>query len=223
MSLFRRSTACLLAGLFLVALGCEEEKPAEPSKPSAQAKKAAASASTPAPAPSPTPSKPPVACPEGSTGEGTYDKPCVGSGPSRMMEVTWTGKMDEKGPSFRVVNVSPATILFGKIAVYFYDKAGKQLEVKGTGESADKTKPFHSCSGNMFAGVMKAEEKAVITFSCVKQKHVPEGTKDIEAEMQMVGFADADEKQSEYYWQNKDLVPDQRKKGGLKAPKKKKK
>lgn len=135
-----------------------------------------------------------------------------------MMEVTWTGKVDDKGPSFRVVNKSETPILFGKIAVYFYDKAGKQLEVpnpKAEG-TEPKTKPYHSCSGNMFGGVMKGNEKAVITFSCVKKVHVPEGATAIEAEMQTVGFTDDSEKKITYYWRNNELVPDQRKKGGNK-------
>ena len=131
-----------------------------------------------------------------------------------MMEVTWTGKMDDKGPSFRVINKSPSVILYGKIMVYFYDKAGKQLEVKETGSPTGK--PFHSCAGNMFGGVMKAAEKAVITFSCVGKQNVPEGAAAIEAEMQMVGFSDPTEKKSEYYWRNPDLAPDVRKKGGVK-------
>jgi hypothetical protein len=63
---------------------------------------------------------------------------------------------------------------------------------------------------------MKPGEKAVITFSCVKKEHVPEGAKAIEGELQIVGFADATEKKSEYYWRNNDLVPDARPKGGVK-------
>lgn len=137
-----------------------------------------------------------------------------------MMEVTWTGKTSDEGPSFRVKNVSPKTILYGKIGVYFYDKKGKQLEVPVTSKDPEaKPKPFHSCSGNMFAGVMKPDETANITFSCVKAKHVPEGTAAIEAEMQVVGFADASEKTTDVYWQNKDLTPDERPKGGTKATK----
>jgi hypothetical protein len=130
-----------------------------------------------------------------------------------MMEVTWTGKMSDDGPSFRVTNKSPSVILYGKLIAYFYDKAGKQLEVKG---AAGKTQPSQTCTGNLFSGVMKPAEKAVITFSCVKKEHVPEGTATIEAEMQMVGFADQSEKKSEYFWRNSDLTPDARPKGGVK-------
>ncbi len=136
------------------------------------------------------------------------------------MEVTWTGKQDDKGPSFRVVNKTDSTILYGRIAVFFYDKAGKQLEVPVASDAQAKTKPFHACSGNMFGGVMKPKEKAVITFSCVKSKHVPEGTKTIEAEMQTVGFTDETEKKITAYWRNDDLIPEQRPKGGIKAKKK---
>ena len=132
------------------------------------------------------------------------------------MEAVWTGKMDDKGPSFRVVNKSPSVILYGKIAVYFYDKAGKPLPAKDLGSTPPKDRPFHTCGGNMFEGVMKAGEKAVITFSCVGKGNVPDGATSIEAEMQTVGFTDADGKKVTYYWSNPDLSPDARKKGGAK-------
>jgi hypothetical protein len=134
------------------------------------------------------------------------------------MEVAWTKKVDDKGPYFRVVNKTKSAILYGKIAVYFYDKKGKQLEVAATGEGA-KPKPYHTCAGNMFGGVVKPEEKFTLTFSCVKKERIPEGTDTIEAEMQTVGFADSTEKHVDFYWRNSELAPDERPKGGLKAPK----
>jgi hypothetical protein len=132
------------------------------------------------------------------------------------MDVVWTGKTDDQGPHFRVTNKSQSVILYGKIAVYFYDKAGKQLEVAAASGASDKTKPFHSCGGNIFGGVMKAGEKAVLTFSCVKKERVPEGTTAVEAEMQSVGFTDSSEKTITSYWRNNDLTPEARKKGGVK-------
>lgn len=156
-------------------------------------------------------------CPKDSAGPGTIDAPCEGKGPSRMMEVKWTGKTDDKGPYFSVTNKSPKPILYGKIYVYFYDKAGKQLEVKDPADAAAKPKPFLICSGaNLFAGVAKVDEKFTLTFSCVRKADVPEGTAAIEGEMMMVGFADASEKQNEYYWRNKDIGADVRPKGGIK-------
>jgi hypothetical protein len=214
------SKAFLLAAAAASILGCSNEpspsggatsQSAAP-KPSAAAPSAVAPAvSATAPAPVATAPEKVHDCPEGSTGEGSLNKPCEAKGNKRMMEVTWTGKIGDTGPSFRVTNTSKLPILYGKIVVYFYDKAGKQLEV-----TEGKARPVHSCSGNLFGGVMKPGEKAVITFSCVEKKHVPEGAAAIEGELQIVGFADATEKKSEFYWRNSDLVPDARPKGGLK-------
>jgi hypothetical protein len=138
-----------------------------------------------------------------------------------MMEVTWTGKMNDTGaPSFRVVNKSKLVILYGKIVAYFYDKAGKQLEVPAG--SSGKPRQHQDCPGNIFGGVMNPGEKAVINFSCVGKSSVPEGVAAIEAEIQMVGFADAEGKRSEFYWKNEELTPDTRPKGGIKPAGKKK-
>ncbi|MFS8065433.1 MAG: hypothetical protein ACMG6S_03580 [Byssovorax sp.] len=202
-----------------VAIGaCSEEHstPAAPSASSAPPPAPVSAAPAPATAaPSASTSGPVHDCPagSGSSGDATLSKPCDAKGTARMMEVTWTGKMADGGPQFRVTNKSPSVILYGKIVAYFYDKAGKQLEVK---DAAGKVHPNQVCVGNLFSGIMKPAEKAVITFSCVKQAHVPEGTVAIEGEMQMVGFADASEKKSEYYWRNNDLTPDTRPKGGVK-------
>ena len=57
---------------------------------------------------------------------------------------------------------------------------------------------------------------AVLTFSCVPKKVVPDGAAAIEAEMQVVGFADATEKKIDFYWRNADLTPNARPKGGVK-------
>ncbi|HSO34154.1 MAG TPA: hypothetical protein VLT33_16580 [Labilithrix sp.] len=211
-----------LAVVALTLLGCSKDKPNEgppgaASSVSAEPGSPPASVTPPppasAPAPSATAAATPHDCPKGSTGEGSFDKPCEAKGNARLMDVTWNGKTDDKGPFFRVTNKSPLVIVYGKIAVYFYDKAGKQLEVPDDTVSPPKTVPFRSCSGNMFGGVMKAGEKAVLQFSCVGKKHVPEGTAAIEAEMQTVGFADATEKKVDFYWRNPALTPDARKKG----------
>jgi len=211
-----KQTIPALLSLFFALSGCEQE----------QAKATAPPAKTTAPQPTAAPTPPPTAsapeskprddCPEGSKGEGTFQKPCEASGTSRMMEVTWTKKMDDKGPSFRVVNKSKNVILYGRMLVYFYDKAGKPLEVTDTHATPPKKKPYQVCFGNIFEGVMKPAEKAVITFSCVKKENVPEGATAIEAEMQMVGFPDASEKKVDFYWRNNDIGPDTRPKGGLK-------
>jgi hypothetical protein len=202
--------------------GCSKEPDKSGGAASASASAAAPSAapsavaSAPTAAPSASAAEPHHDCPKGSTGEGSFNKPCEAKGNARLMELAWTGKTDDKGPQFRLANKTAQTILYGKIAVYFYDKAGKQLEVQDTAATPPKAVPYRTCSGNMFGGVMKPNEKAVLTFSCVKKEHVPEGTAAIEAEMLTGGFADPTEKKVDYYWHNADLAPDARKKGGVK-------
>jgi hypothetical protein len=210
-------THFVLLGIAALSVACEEEaaKPPAP-KPSAAAAVAA-------PAPAPTPSTPPAPpklrddCPKGSSGVGTSAEPCLGSGDARMMEVQYTGKTTDQGPKFSIVNKSNQQILFGALVAYFYDKAGKQLQVK----SGDKTKPFQTCSGNIFAGAVKPGEKIFMFFSCVKKENVPEGTDAIEAEVKTVGFADESGKKNEFYWSNPDLAPNERPKTSGKGAKKK--
>jgi hypothetical protein len=209
-----------LPALALLAFltGCEEEAKKEPPP---EVKPAPSVAAVPPPPP-PTPEPPPKLrddCPKGSSGVGTSEKPCLASGDSRMMEVTYTGKTTDEGPKFQVINKSDNQILFGSLAVYFYDKAGKQLEVT----AGDKKRPNQVCSGNIFAGAVKPGEKIFVFFSCVKKAQVPEGTAAIEAEVKTVGFADEAGKKNEFYWSNPDLVPEQRPKGAGAAKAKAKK
>lgn len=192
----------------MLSAACDDEKPPA-TKGAASSTAVTATPSAPA-APSATASASPPApkhdCPEGTSGEATFEKPCEAKGTARTMEVTWTGKTDDKGPSFKVVNISKVDINYGKLVVYFYDKAGKQLEAKDD----ERPRPFRTCAGNIFEGPMKAGEKAVITFSCVKKDHVPEGAVAIQAEVELVGFTDESGKKNAYYWRNKDLTPAER-------------
>lgn len=212
------SIVFLAAALVASLLGCSEQK-VTAGAPTSSATAAVTAPSAPAPSASAPPVvsaaeiKPTRPCVEGSAGDGTFSKPCEAKGTARLMEVTWTGKMTDTGPSFRVTNKSKLDILYGNLAAYFYDKDGKQLEITDAG---GKSRPKQVCTGKIFDGVMKAGEKAVITFSCVKKAHVPEGTTHVEAEMQMVGFVDSGGKTTDLYWKNSDLTPDARPKGGAK-------
>jgi hypothetical protein len=202
--------------LSLVAFlgGCEEEPAKKEPPPRATASAPVAAAPAPAPSAEPPP-KLRDDCPKGSSGVGTTEKPCLASGDARMMEVKYTGKTTDEGPKFSIVNKSDNQILFGSLVAYFYDKAGKQLEVA----AGDKKKPNQPCSGNIFAGAVKPGEKIFMFFSCVKKSHVPEGTATIEAEVKTVGFADESGRKNEFYWSNPDLTPEQRPKGGVKTKK----
>jgi hypothetical protein len=143
-------------------------------------------------------------------------EPCLGKGDARMMEVAYTGKTTDEGPKFSVINKSKNPILYGSLVAYFYDKAGKQLEVTTDG----KPHPMQVCSGRIFAGAVKPGEKIFMFFSCVKKSHVPEGTATVQAEVKTVGFTDDAGRESIFYWSNPDLAPNQRPKSDLKPKKK---
>lgn len=215
----RTSLAPFSLAVLLLA-GCDDKgKEAGKGAPSASAAPStaatpAATTATPSATASAAPPPDRTDCPKGSSGPGTFDHPCAGKGGARLMTAEATGKADDKGnPQFRIVNKHSATILYGKVTVYFYDKSGKQLEVKNP-----DGKPLKriGCGGNIFGGVMKPNEKAVVSFSCIKKDSAPEGTATTEAEISLIGFSDADGKKSEFYWKNDDLVPEDRKKGGVK-------
>jgi hypothetical protein len=214
-----------IAAALLLVMGCSKEQGGPSGSPSASASATAATpasatasaSSPPAASSAPAPSEPPHDCPAGSTGTGSFSKPCDAKGNARMMTVQWK-KTGDSGPSFAVTNKGKLVIVWGKIAVYFYDKAGKQLDVATTDDSAQgaKSKKFHTCSGQFFGGIMNPAEREVLTFSCVPKTIIPDGTSTIEAEMQMVGFADPTGKKIDFYWRNSDLTPDARPKGGVK-------
>ena len=191
-----RTRATIAIAVAVAVLGCSKDEPTSGAAASAAA-------------------EPHHDCPDKSAGVGSFASPCEAKGTERLMTVKWT-KTDDKGPNFSIKNIGKTTILFGKITVYFYDKAGKQIDLKDDSETPPKTKPFHTCSGSFFQGVMKPGESATLTFSCVPKKVVPDGTAAIEAEMQTVGFADATEKKVDFYWRNPDLSPTARPKGGAK-------
>jgi hypothetical protein len=136
-----------------------------------------------------------------------------------MLDVVWNGKTNTAGtPFFKVASKASKPVLYGRVAVYFYDNAGKQIDVKEAVEGSDKTHAYHVCSGNLFAGVLNAGEKATFNFSCVGKSNLPDGYSAIEAEALMVGFADATGKKNDFFWRNPDLAPEARPKGGVKSP-----
>ena len=215
-----RTRATFAIAVAVAVLGCSKDEPTSGAAASASASATPPAATSAAPSPSASAAASAAAephhdCPDKSAGVGSFASPCEAKGTERLMTVKWT-KTDDKGPNFSIKNIGKTTILFGKITVYFYDKAGKQIDLKDDSETPPKTKPFHTCSGSFFQGVMKPGESAVLTFSCVPKKVVPDGTAAIEAEMQTVGFADATEKKVDFYWRNPDLSPTARPKGGAK-------
>ena len=166
----------LAAALAASVMGCSKEEAPKPSEPAASALAPAASAPS-APPSAPVASaaeKTPVhPCPEGSAGKGTFEDPCKAKGKTRLMEVAWNNKIGDKGPTFKIVNKAKLDVLYGKVVVYFYDKAGKQMDVSG----GDKPRRRLTCAGEIFAGAVKPSEKVFMNFSCVKKDDVPKGAK----------------------------------------------
>lgn len=210
-------SATLLGVVALSSLGCDEPA-SNDSAPSASATSETPT-TTAAPEATPTASasaeeeaKPSHPCPEGSEGEGTRKDPCVANGATRIMEVTWMNKITDKGPKFRVKSKAKVPILYGDVFIYFYDQAGKQLEVDVGGKKQKRVQ----CAGNIFAGAVKPAESFALFFSCAGKKIVPDGTGTIEAELRMAGFPDASGAKSDTFWRNDDLTPEERPKGGVK-------
>ena len=216
MSRTRSMTVKFAAAALAVSLvACEDEEKAKSAAPAASSAPVATASAPPAETAAPVasaPEKKPVhPCPEHSTGKGTFDDPCRATGKRRIMDVTWDKKIGDKGPTFKIVNNGKLDVLYGKIVVYFYDKAGKQLEA----HVGDKPYRRLTCAGNIFAGAVKPGEKVFMNFSCVKKDDVPKGAVAIEGEIPMVGFTD-DTGKSDTYWRNDDIVPEDRPKGGIK-------
>ena len=214
----RYAIPCLLLPL---CIACSKDQPLASSEagPTASASSAVPSATTVASAAPSASAAPEVQhdCPAGSTGLGSFSKPCDAKGNARMLEVAWNGKYADNGaPWFKVKSKSQKAILYARVGVYFYDKAGKQIDIKEAPEGSDKTHAYHTCSGKLFDGIINAGEKATYTFSCMGKSNIPDGTAAIEAEAMMVGFADASQKKDEFFWRNNDLTPEQRPKGGVK-------
>src|SRR5260221_8449730 len=85
-------------------------------------------------------------CPPGSTGPGTFGHPCEAKGSARLVEIAWNGKYDTSGaPSFKTNSKATKTVLYGRLAIYFYDKSGAQIDVKDQPERSDKSHAFHAC------------------------------------------------------------------------------
>ncbi|HEY8087119.1 MAG TPA: hypothetical protein VIF09_04725, partial [Polyangiaceae bacterium] len=162
------SSALLVLAFPLSACSKDESSAGPAASASAAAASASAASATPsasasataAPSASAAP-EPPHDCPTGSTGPGSFTKPCEANGNARMMDVKWT-KTGDSGPSFAVTNKGKIVILYGKIAVYFYDKAGKQLDVVDESVTPSKFRPYHTCSGSFFGGVMNPAEREVL-------------------------------------------------------------
>lgn len=183
---------------------------------------AAPSASAPAPPAAPTatedasasatPAAPNPCEPLGLQGDGSMKSPCKLEG-TPPITAKWTGQykpdFDGEKPSFTVTSTLSVPVNWGNIAIYYYDKNGKQLEVTDKGRTLKK----YWVSGGLLQ--IGAKETKEMTMGFTKDK-APEGTASIEVEIEGYGWTD---RQPVTFFENPDLGHDERPKGG--APPKK--
>src|SRR5260221_9344291 len=103
----------------LVSCEKEAEKPAPPSASSPTPAASISPAASAAPIASAVEKKPSHPCPDSSTGKGTFDDPCKAKGKTRIMDVSWNKKIEDTGPTFKIINNAKLEVLYGKAVVYF--------------------------------------------------------------------------------------------------------
>ncbi len=114
-------------------------------------------------------------------GEGSLDKECVLKGKSPF-KAKWTGGyMDSFGrqiPEFEVESNFEIEVSWGYVAIYYYDKDGKQLEIT----FEDGRKVMHSYENGSGILKIKPGEKKKLGFGPTKAE-TPAGTDTIEIEI----------------------------------------
>ena len=147
-------------------------------------------------------------CPLEASGAGTAGEPCVGT--DRALEAKWTGK-NKKASVFSVTNKLMWPVDFVQASAYYYDAAGKQIEVPLSWNSKYRAKSWDGSVGLVM--IQPSETKEVELGYDVDS--IPKATKTIEIEFSKVGFK-VSGSTSESYWQNDSLAPSDRPMGGSK-------
>lgn len=100
---------------------------------------------------------------------------CKGKGMTPPLVAKWTGKMHPffKEPTFEVENTSDKDIHWASASVYYYDKAGKQIEVK-LKDRPDKYKKS-SINGSNFT--FKPKEKKELALGWKEENHPKDAVK----------------------------------------------
>ncbi len=109
--------------------------------------------------------------------KGDFFEKCDCSGKKMGAPLTgkWNGTIDKffKKPIFVVENTSERPIQWASAAVYYYDKAGKQLEV----ELKDRKEKFKSSTVNGSNFTLKPKEKKEISIGWSEENHPKDAVK----------------------------------------------
>lgn len=131
---------------------------------------------------------------------------CKGKGMTPPLVAKWTGKVDSffKSPTFEVENTSDKDIHWASAAAYYYDKAGKQIEV----ETKDKKSKYKSYTVNGSNFSLKPKEKKEISIGWKEDLH-PKDTAKIEVVFDGWCYGKYDDKPNELCI-NVDRAPEER-------------
>jgi hypothetical protein len=146
----------------------------------------------------------------GCTGEGTFFDmcDCKAKPQTAPFKAKWSGKYSDffKQPEFEVTNTTDKDIHWGSVAVYYYDKAGKQLEtdIKGT--------KYKSGRENGSTMSLKPNETKTMTMGFKKESE-PKGIDTIEVVFDGWCFGKYDDKAS-HLCVRVEKAPEERAKSG---------
>lgn len=153
----------------------------------------------------------------GCKGEGSFFKKCdcKGKDVKPPLTATWTGKDGSfDKPAMEVQNLSDQPLHWASVRLYYYDQAGKQLEVTIKGKPEKKTKDTtyktYMMNGSTFT--LKPKEKKTLSFGW-KKDEAPKGTDTIEAVFDGWCWGEPRDKANEVCV-TIDRAPDERPKGG---------
>jgi len=140
--------------------------------------------------------------------KGDFFEPCdcKGKAMTPPLVAKWTGKVDSfyKRASFSVENTSDKDIHWGSVAVYYYDKSGKQVEV----ELKDRKEKFKAARSNGSNFTFKPKEKKELSLGW-DEKSYPKDVAKIEVVFDGWCYGTYDDKAS-HLCVNVDRAPDDR-------------
>jgi hypothetical protein len=136
-------------------------------------------------------------CPGGSSPDGVN---CKAGGRTRIAAVTWNGAFGDSAQVVSVKNLSNATLKNGTIALWFYDRTGKRLDIAGAKK--------YATPGDGFGATFKPLETRNVNVNLSKSG-VPDGAAMIEGEVVRATVVNLDGSDGPT-WHNDDLNADDR-------------
>ncbi|HEY6461854.1 MAG TPA: hypothetical protein VIY73_16930 [Polyangiaceae bacterium] len=136
-------------------------------------------------------------CPAGSSPDGVN---CKAGGRARLATVTWSGAFGDTAQALSVKNLSGATLKGGTIALWFYDRTGRRLDIAGAKK--------YATPGDGFGTTFKPGETKNVHVPLSKSG-LPDGTAMVEGEVVKAIVVNTDGSDGPT-WHNDDLNADDR-------------